>query len=91
MAIKLEDISGKYMSLGLLGPKTEELLNVLLPPPYKTKDIECGTCQVIYDNLLWNILCTAFTVAFSLFDILTIGDSILCELELYSGPGHDIY
>ena len=44
--IVIEDISGKYAALGLLGPHTEDLFNELLAPPHSTDNVPCGTCRV---------------------------------------------
>ena len=45
--IVIEDITGKYASLGLVGPNAEEVLNVLLSPPFNTKDIRQGQCRPV--------------------------------------------
>ena len=44
--VYLEDITGKYASIGLVGMHAEELLDELLPPPFNTCCLQYGTCQV---------------------------------------------
>ncbi|XP_057292029.1 pyruvate dehydrogenase phosphatase regulatory subunit, mitochondrial-like [Hydractinia symbiolongicarpus] len=45
--ITVEDISGKYACLALLGPHVEKLLNELLAPPYNTDQFSDKCCKPV--------------------------------------------